>query len=206
MAIYSYMRCEADFASLQVKYGDKRLNAKKVEPIKVEVFACCPRIIHAVCQRSSKFVGENRSMDKTNITKASFKDYDQIMAVWESSVKATHDFLKQEDFEYYKHTIPNNYLPNLDVYVLRTDNKIVGFMSVSEGNLEMLFIAGDLRGKGYGRTLLEYAIQNLNASKVDVNEQNTQAVEFYKQVGFEVVGRTDKDSEGSDYPILKMEL
>lgn len=53
---------------------------------------------------------------------------------------------------------------------------------------------------------MEYAIQNLNASKVDVNEQNTQAVEFYKQVGFEVVGRTDKDSEGSDYPILKMEL
>lgn len=79
-------------------------------------------------------------------------------------------------------------------------------MSVSEGNLEMLFIAGDLRGKGYGRKMLEHAIQYLNATKVDVNEQNTQAVEFYKKFGFKVVNRTDKDSEGRDYPILKMEI
>lgn len=144
-------------------------------------------------------------MDKTNIAKAHTEDYDRIMKVWESSVKATHDFLKQEDFEFYKNAIPNDYLPNLDVYVLRSDKRIVGFMSVSGNNLEMLFIAGDLRGKGYGRTLLEYAIHNLNATKVDVNEQNIQAVEFYKRFGFKVVDRSDKDSEGRDYPILKME-
>ncbi|NDW11862.1 GNAT family N-acetyltransferase [Bacteroides sp. 214] len=141
-----------------------------------------------------------------DIVKAKQEDYDQIMAVWESSVKATHDFLKQEDFEFYKQAIPKDYLPNLDVYVFRSDRTVVGFMSVAEGNLEMLFIAGNLRGKGYGRTMLEYAIRKLNATKVDVNEQNTQAVEFYKRFGFKVVGRTDKDSEGRDYPILNMAL
>ncbi len=36
------------------------------------------------------------------IEKADFNDYGQIMEVWESSVKATHDFLKQEDFEFYR--------------------------------------------------------------------------------------------------------
>lgn len=145
-------------------------------------------------------------MNNIDIVKANSEDYDRIMAVWESSVKATHDFLKQEDFEFYRSSIPNNYLPNLDVYVLRSNKKIIGFMSVLEGNLEMLFIEGDLRGKGYGRILLEYAIQQLNTTKVDVNEQNGQAVEFYKRFGFKVVNRTDKDSEGKDYPILNLEL
>lgn len=118
-------------------------------------------------------------MNKIDIVKANSDDYDRIMEVWESSVKATHDFLKQEDFEFYRSSIPNNYLPNLDVYVLRSNKKIIGFMSVLEGNLEMLFIDGNLRGKGYGRIMLEYAIQQLNATKVDVNEQNKQAVDFY---------------------------
>ncbi|WP_262694261.1 GNAT family protein [Chryseobacterium daecheongense] len=33
------------------------------------------------------------------------KDYPRIMEIWESSVKATHDFLKEEDFNYFKKVI-----------------------------------------------------------------------------------------------------
>lgn len=39
---------------------------------------------------------KKRGMEKTNIVKAYTEDYNRIMEVWESSVKATHDFLKQE--------------------------------------------------------------------------------------------------------------
>lgn len=62
-------------------------------------------------------------MNNTDIVIAYPEDYDQIMEVWKSSVKATHDFLKQEDFEFYQNAIPNNYLPNLDVYLLRLSKK-----------------------------------------------------------------------------------
>ncbi len=139
------------------------------------------------------------------IEKANFNDYRQIMEVWESSVKATHDFLKQEDFEFYKKIIPTNYLPNLDVYVLRSGEKIVGFVGISKKNIEMLFISGEQRGKGYGKILLEYAIDNFNANTVEVNEQNTQAVGFYRKFGFKIISRSEKDSENKDYPILKLE-
>lgn len=37
-------------------------------------------------------------MSKMNIQKGEKEDYDQLIAVWESSVKATHHFLKPEDF------------------------------------------------------------------------------------------------------------
>jgi putative acetyltransferase len=40
------------------------------------------------------------------------------------------------------------------------------------------FIHPDARGKGIGWLLMHYAINQLQALKVDVNEQNAQAVDF----------------------------
>ena len=42
------------------------------------------------------------------------------------------------------------------------------------------------------------------ADKVDVNEQNTGVVAFYKKLGFETYERTEKDDRGKDYPLLRM--
>ena len=60
----------------------------------------------------------------------------------------------------------------------------MGFQGVAEGNLEMLFIHPDHRGKGIGKALLKHAIQKLRITKVDVNEQNVQALGFYEHAGF----------------------
>jgi putative acetyltransferase len=132
-------------------------------------------------------------------------DYNQLMTVWESAVKATHDFLSIEDFGLFKQIIPN-YLPNVDLYVIRVDKTIVAFMGVLGENIEMLFVSSDSIGKGFGKFLLLYALETLKAKKVDVNEQNTQAIGFYKRFGFKVIGRSEKDSTGKDYPILHLSL
>ena len=42
--------------------------------------------------------------------------------------------------------------------------------------------------------------------KVDVNEQNPDAVGFYKHVGFEVTSRSPLDGMGKPFPILHMAL
>ena len=44
------------------------------------------------------------------------------------------------------------------------------------------------------------------AKQMDVNEQNTKAVEFYRKFGFETYERTEKDDEGKGYPLLRMKL
>ncbi len=54
--------------------------------------------------------------------------------------------------------------------------------------------------------LVEYALQHMKVTKVDVNEQNEQAVGFYEHVGFKTVSRSELDSLGMPYPILHMEL
>ncbi len=146
---------------------------------------------------------QRKEIENCKIEKADVNDYLDIMAVWESSVKETHNFLKSEDFEFYKRIIPD-FLPNVDLFVLRSKNIILAFMGISAENLEMLFVSEESRGQGYGKHLLEYAINNFGIKNVDVNEQNKQAIEFYKKFGFKMVSRSEKDAMNKDYPILHL--
>lgn len=134
-------------------------------------------------------------------------EYLEVVDVWESSVRATHHFLKEEDIEYFKPLILNTYLDAVELRCVRNSKKkIIGFLGVAEQNLEMLFVDPGYRGKRIGKILLEYSIDNLSVTKVDVNEQNEQAVGFYKHFGFEVIDRSELDSSGKPYPTLHMEL
>lgn len=134
-------------------------------------------------------------------------EFDHVVEVWESSVRATHHFLKEEDIAFFKPLIRNEYLKAVDLKCIRDkEHKVVAFLGVSGENIEMLFIHRDARGKGLGKALLEYAVEVMSAHKVDVNEDNIQAVGFYEHMGFVMTGRSALDSMGKPYPILHMEL
>lgn len=139
------------------------------------------------------------------IRKIEQTDYPRLIEIWESAVLHTHDFLKKEDFLYYKEQIPS-YFPHVTLRGFEQDGQLVGFIGLSEDNIEMLFIHNDCRGKGIGKQLIRYAIDQLHIKKVDVNEQNTQAVGFYEHMGFQVKERSELDNEGKPYPILHMQL
>lgn len=132
-------------------------------------------------------------------------DYPRLIEIWESAVLHTHDFLKEEDFLYYKKQLPV-YFQYVTLIGFEQYGVLVGFMGVAEGNLEMLFIDNDCRGAGIGKRLVEYAIAHLKVTKVDVNEQNAQAVGFYKHIGFRLLSRSELDGEGKEYPLLHMQL
>lgn len=134
-------------------------------------------------------------------------EYPEVVEVWEASVRATHHFLKEEDIIYFKPLILNEYLKVVDLRGVKNDQqKIIGFLGVADRKIEMLFIHPDARGAGVGKLLVEYALQQMNVTKVDVNEHNEQAVGFYKHVGFKTTSRSELDSLGMPYPILHMVL
>ena len=140
------------------------------------------------------------------IVKASEKDYDEIIRVWEASVRATHHFLPEDYLQEIKGLLPVIF-PAVPMYIFQDDNnKILGFLGVAEHKIEMLFIRPDSMRKGIGRLLTEYAINQLQAKKVDVNEQNEQAVGFYQRMGFVIEGRSDNDGMGRPFPLLQMKL
>ncbi len=141
------------------------------------------------------------------IANAQKSDYQDIIKIWEASVRATHHFLTEEDIQYFKPLILDQYLDAVTLRVARDEQGIiVGFLGVAEQGLEMLFLDPGHIGRGLGRQLTEYAFDHFQINKVDVNEANPKAAEFYKKMGFKVVSRSEVDSSGKPYPILHMEL
>ena len=139
------------------------------------------------------------------IRKVKATDYPRLMEIWESAVSSTHDFLKEEDFLYYKEQLPV-YFQHVTLFGFEQEGILIGFMGIAEGNLEMLFVDDNYRGIGIGKRLITYSIGNLQVTNVDVNEQNIQAVGFYKYMGFSIYKRSNLDGEGKEYPILHMQL
>ena len=139
------------------------------------------------------------------IDQIDLSEYVDVVALWEITVRETHDFLKEEDISFFKPLILNTYLNAVELRCIRSESgEIYGFSGVSEGNLEMLFVHPHQMGKGIGKALLSYAIEHHQVTKVDVNEQNPNAMEFYARNGFTVVGRSELDGTGKPYPIVHM--
>ena len=133
-------------------------------------------------------------------------DYPRVVEVWEASVRATHHFVAESDIQFFR-PIVSEVLPKLDVFCMRdSEGLVVGYVAVADKEVQMLFIHPDYRGQGVGRKLLIYAIEQLGANRLSVNEQNEQAVGFYKRMGLEVVGRSELDGFGKPYPLLHMRV
>lgn len=132
-------------------------------------------------------------------------EYPRLVEVWRSAVDATHDFLADEDRDAIQAQLASDYLPQVDLYVAERGGVPVGFAGVSGQKLEMLFVEAAVRGLGIGSALLSYVLA-LGVTEVDVNEQNPQAVEFYRRRGFAVIGRSAEDDQGRPYPLLRLRL
>jgi putative acetyltransferase len=128
-----------------------------------------------------------------------------LLKVWESSVRETHLFLSQDDIKCLAPKVEEGIL-NVEKLFVVTSNDYLAFMGVSKDKIEMLFVGAEYRGRGIGGRLLNYAIDTLGVLYVDVNEQNEQAVGFYKKHGFELLNRSETDDYGNPFAILHLAL
>lgn len=134
-------------------------------------------------------------------------DIPRLFDIWEASVQATHDFLDPDDFLLLVPIVERTLREFTPLYCVRDESgRPCAFIGVSEGMIEMLFVDPLYRGQGAGRALVEFAIAQLGATQVDVNEQNRQALGFYERMGFTVAGRSEQDPFGKPYPMLHMAL
>ena len=128
-----------------------------------------------------------------------------LLAVWESSVRATHDFLRKGDVDFLRPYVEQGLREIPVLLCALEESRPLAFLGMAEDSIEMLFVHADFRHKGIGSTLMREAL-SLGARRVDVNEQNPQALGFYQRFGFVVVSRDDMDSLGLPYPILHCKL
>ena len=138
-----------------------------------------------------------------HLSQPSPTELDALTALWEASVRATHDFLSEEDIPFFRQMVRNEALPAVDLYVTRdtgdrtdgpggTDgnrgstatgqtgetgrdsrtNEFGGFTAfagVAGDMLEMLFVAPGMRGKGFGRQLVNHITRHCGVRRVSTN-------------------------------------
>lgn len=130
----------------------------------------------------------------------------QLLEVWESSVRATHKFLSENEILKIKQYVPKA-LTNVDILTIAINDKTpIAFMGIKSNKLEMLFVASTEQGKGIGTELLQYGIKKYSINDLRVNEQNPNAQFFYEKNGFYIYNRTEFDEQGNPYPLIFMKL
>ena len=130
---------------------------------------------------------------------------ENLLKIWEDSVRATHFFLSDAEVKHIKEYVPQALRGVEHLIVAENESaQVIAFMGTENSRLEMLFLSPEERGRGIGKQLIQYGIQNYGILEVTVNEQNPQAAGFYEHLGFETYKRTDCDEEGNPYPLSYM--
>ncbi|QND54126.1 acetyltransferase [Phyllobacterium sp. 628] len=133
-------------------------------------------------------------------------DIPELVAIWESAVRATHHFLSEDDIQFFLPLVREEALPGMEVWVAETPSgKRLGFMGLDEAKVEMLFVDPARHGQGTGRRLLDHARTLKGPLSVDVNEQNPDAHGFYLKYGFVQTGHSELDGSGRPFPLIHME-
>lgn len=133
-------------------------------------------------------------------------EYPALVEIWTRAVDATHDFLAAEDRDDIRSHLAADYFPQVLLTVAERDGRPVGFAGTAEGGLEMLFVDPAVHGTGVGSALLDHVCARQGVVRVDVNEQNPDALAFYRRRGFTVTGRSPVDDAGRPYPLVHLQL
>ncbi|HET8945754.1 MAG TPA: GNAT family N-acetyltransferase, partial [Candidatus Polarisedimenticolia bacterium] len=121
----------------------------------------------------------------TTIRKAKPEDHETLLSLWQRSVTATHTFLTEADVAALLPAVRDQALPALDLWVLvDADGVLAGFLGLAGDKVEALFITPERLRRGHGRRLLDLARRlRPGPLSADVNEQNLEALKFYKACG-----------------------
>lgn len=133
-----------------------------------------------------------------------------LVDLWEDSVRASHLFLSEKDIIEIRAEVKKAFKNSQNIITAKNQEDFLGFIGVEKNQIEMLFVAPNAFKKGVGRALIKEAfkrfLKDYPTIKVDCNEQNPQALGFYQHLGFEIIGKSPKDSAGRDFPIVHLEV
>ena len=96
-------------------------------------------------------------------------------------------------------------MPIAETWVIEEEDQLVAFMSLLGNLIGGLFTHPDHQGKGYGRSLIEFARERYDPVFVEVFEANEDAIRFYRSRGFVDHERRIDEESGLPQLILRLE-
>jgi len=110
-------------------------------------------------------------------------------------------------------TITSEYVDKNEVFKLSIEKEIIGFYAFNSENkstvkLNFLFIEPKFIGKGYGKILMNdflVRIKKMEYKKITL-DSDPNAVDFYKRIGFRIVGKLKSSIKDRYLPIMEKEI
>lgn len=118
-------------------------------------------------------------------------DLDRVADLWLAANLQAHGFIAPE---YWKdnQAMVKELLLQAEVYVYEKDGEILGFAGLDGEYIEGIFVAGEVRSHGIGKSLLDFLKTKKAGLCLNVYQKNTRAIRFYEREGFQI------QSEGLD--------
>lgn len=93
----------------------------------------------------------------------------------------------------------------VDHTVVWDDGAVKGFVRVSGGEIEKLFVEPSFQGCGVGGALFDHAVRSLGGKRLFVLEKNLRAIRFYERHGFHKTDVKKRVDDTGEF-LIRMEL
>lgn len=126
-------------------------------------------------------------------------DINDVMQIWKSENIKTHKFIQKEYWESKYNFVKEN-LPNAEIYVYISKEKVVGFIGLNDNYIEGIFVDAKNQANGVGTSLLNKVKEIRNNLTLSVYKKNTNAINFYKKNDFMITSESiDEDTGEIEY-------
>lgn len=139
------------------------------------------------------------------IRKYEKNDHERVMKIWLLSNLEAHGFIRQD---YWRGCLDSvsDAISAAEVYTALSGSEIVGFIGLNEGHIEGIFVDGEHRSKGVGKSLIDFAKELYPKLSLCVYEKNERAVEFYRREGFLPIRKKPDISTGETEILMRWEV
>ncbi|MDO4438320.1 MAG: GNAT family N-acetyltransferase [Eubacteriales bacterium] len=136
------------------------------------------------------------------IRKIEKRDIDAVADIWLNTNLKAHDFI---DEAYWKsnYDMVKEMFTEAEIYVYEQEEKVLGFIGLSDDYIEGIFVSCDSQSGGIGKALVDFVKEKREKLSLNVYDKNTRAVRFYEREGFTIISEgTDRDTGEKDLEML----
>lgn len=129
-------------------------------------------------------------------------DINRVADIWLDTNLKAHSFISAQYWES-NYELVKEMLSQAEVYVYEDDQKIQGFIGLSDKYIEGIFVSKKMQSQGIGKLLLNYIKDRKDVLRLNVYQKNTRAIHFYQREGFEIQCESLDEATGEkDYVMI----